>query len=170
MSDVAQAFLARSRATLAEAYLPRLQHCLEALPEDDLWWRPNEPSNSVGNLILHLAGNVRQWIVSGVGEEPDTRKRDEEFESTAGWNRTELAALLEETLREADKTLAGLEGDRLLERRTIQDREVTVLQAVYHVVDHFAMHTGQIIYITKLRTGEDLQFYRTEDGIPRKSW
>jgi len=167
---IGDAFLLRSRALLAEAYLPRIRRCLDRLPAEDLWWRPNEASNSVGNLVLHLVGNVRQWICAGVGDAPDTRNRAEEFERRSGATASVLLAVLEDALHDADRVLDGLGSDDLSEVRSIQGRQVTVLDAVYHVVEHFAMHTGQIVYVTKERTDRDLAFYRMEEGIPRENF
>lgn len=163
-------FILQSRRYLSAEYLPKINACVERLGEDDIWWRPNETSNSVGNLILHLAGNVRQWIVVGLGGAADTRDRAAEFAAREGAGRAELMANLEAVIHQADRVLDQLDRTRLAERLTIQGREVTVLEAVYHVVEHFAMHTGQIAYITKLRTGEDLGFYRVTGDIVSHEW
>jgi uncharacterized damage-inducible protein DinB len=170
MSNIGRVFIDRSRTFLTGEYLPRIRSCLDQLPEDDLWWRPNAQSNSVGNLLLHLSGNVRQWIVSGVGGEPDTRERHAEFEAEGGRSGPELLALLEDTVRDADRVLEALDPGRLLEPLVIQGTDTTVLAAIYHVVEHFGMHTGQIAYVTKLRTGTDLGFYEVEDGVARPKW
>ena len=170
MSDIGQAFVDRSRAYLCSEYLPKIRRCVQDIEEADLWWRPHSELNSIGNLLLHLTGNVRQWIVSGIGGEPDVRQRPQEFAATGGRSRRELQELLDATIREVDRVLAHLDAERLLERRLVQGHDVTVLEALYHVVEHFAMHTGQIIYITKLRTSKDLAFYRLEAGIPRLTW
>lgn len=170
MTDPGRAFLDRSRIILGSELLPRISRCIRELSEEDLWWRPNDVSNSVGNLVPHLEGNTRQWIISGVGGEPDRRRREEEFARRAGISGEELLESITSTVRQADGLLERLPPDVLQEERFIQGRQVSVLDAVYHVVEHFSMHTGQIIYITKLRTGRDLQFYRLVDGIPRASW
>lgn len=170
MTDPGQAFLDRSRRYLVDDHLSRIRRCLEVLPDEDLWWRPNEASNSVGNLLLHLSGNVQQWVISGIGGAPDIRDREREFSRRGGWTGGELLELLEVTLGEAEKILSRLRPRHLLEKRTIQGREVTVLEAVYHVVEHLAMHTGQVVYIVKTRTGRDLGFYRMDEGIPRENW
>jgi uncharacterized damage-inducible protein DinB len=170
MPAIGQAFIDQSRTYLSSGYLPRIRRCVQAIADEDLWWRPNPRSNSIGNLILHLAGNVRQWIVSGIGGESDTRERQEEFDADRERSREELVEILESTLGDVDRVLAQLRPEDLLERRVIQGREVSVLEALYHVVEHFGMHTGQIIYITKLRTGTDLQFYEVEGGIARPMW
>jgi uncharacterized damage-inducible protein DinB len=156
-------------------YLPKISRCLHTLDEEDLWWRPNGESNSVGNLVLHLAGNIRQWIVSGVGGKTDIRERAREFAADARsegarWSRSTLLTYLEETLADVDQALEELSPDDLMKRAVIQGMDVTYLEAVFHAVEHFSMHTGQIIYITKLRTGLDLRFYDVEDGIATKNW
>lgn len=164
MSNPSTAFIAKSRYYLQQEYLPKIERCVEKLSEEDLWWRPNERSNSVGNLLLHLAGNVRQWIVSGVGGADDVRQRQQEFDEREHLPGSVLMEQLRGALAEVDQVLASLEGDDLLEPRQIQGLEVSVMDAVYHVVEHFSAHVGQIVYITKMRTGSDLGFYRIKDG------
>jgi uncharacterized damage-inducible protein DinB len=164
-----QAFIDASRHHLTSSLLPRIERCMEQLSDQELWWRPNDDSNSVGNLLLHLAGNVRQWIVSGVGNVPDVRKRQEEFDERGPIPRGDLAASLRAAVADADATLARLSPDSLLQPRRIQGFDVTVLEAIYHVVEHFSMHTGQIIFVTKMRKG-DLAFYDLSGGTPRPRW
>ncbi len=171
MMDIAQAFIDQSRRFLLKEYLPKIERCLDELSEEDLWWRPNETSNSVGNLLLHLAGNVRQWIVSGVGGVHDVRQRQQEFDERAPLPAEALLARLREALDEVDRVLADFDPVDLLQRRHIQGIEVTAFEAIYHVVEHFSTHVGQIIYITKLRTGRDLRFYEMNaDGSIRRGW
>jgi uncharacterized damage-inducible protein DinB len=169
----ARAFIAHARHLLSADYLPRIERCLGALAEADVWWRAAPATNSVGHLLLHLAGNARQWLVAGVGGAPDVRRRDTEFADTAAAPPTaaELLAALRATIAEADAVLARLAPARLLDIKTIQGRsDVTVLEAVFHVVEHFSMHTGQIILLTRLRTGRDLGFYDFTGGVPRPTW
>ncbi|MBX5495985.1 MAG: DUF1572 family protein [Bryobacteraceae bacterium] len=137
----------------------RIQECLRRLSEEQIWARGSEGENAVGNLVLHLAGNVRQWIGSGVGRLPDVRDRDAEFAARGLISREELWNRLDETVKEANRIIEGLTASRLQERVTIQNYEVSVLEAVYHVVEHFSQHTGQIIFATKLMTRQDLGFY-----------
>lgn len=163
------------RHYLSADYLPKIRRCLETLSEEDIWWRPNPSSNSVGNLVLHLAGNIRQWIVSGVGGHADVRDRDREFSAHgekegAGWSRARLSDHVEATLAEVDETLAALDPADLQKRTVVQGMDVTFLEAVFHAVEHFSMHTGQIIYITKLRSDVDLRFWDVRDGVARKNW
>ncbi len=171
MSDVAQTFIDQSRRFLLVEYLRKIEQCVAELSDEDLWWRPNEVSNSVGNLLLHLAGNVRQWIIHGVGGAADVRQRPQEFDERHGSSAEPLLARLRQTLDEADRVLAGLDPADLPGPRCIQGIDVTVFEAVYHVVEHFSTHVGQIVYVTKLRTGRDLQFYEMNaDGSVRRGW
>jgi uncharacterized damage-inducible protein DinB len=157
-SHIALMFLADSRKLLAKEFLPKIAKCLQRLNEDEIWWRPNAASNSAGNLVLHLCGNVRQWIISNLGESADMRDRDREFAERGPIPRKVLVEQLERTVREACQVLGRLPEATLSHRFTIQGLHVTGLEAVAHVVEHFAYHTGQIIYITKLKRGEDLKF------------
>src|SRR2546427_9759507 len=129
MSDIGKAFIARSRYHLAEDFLPKIEHCLEKLSDEQIWWRANEHSNSIGNLLLHLCGNARQWIVCGVGGATDARDRDAEFAQREVIPRDDLDSLLKRTLAEVDATLAQFDANQLLERRTIQGLNVSVLEA-----------------------------------------
>src|SRR4030095_13746913 len=133
--------------------------CLEKLADDQIWWRANEESNSIGNLILHLCGNARQWIICGVGGQPDHRNRDAEFAQRGVIARDELLTLLRSTLAEVDTTLRTLDPSLLLERRPIQGNDVDLLEAIFHVTEHFSMHTGQIIMLTKMLAQTDMKFY-----------
>ncbi|HEX7122143.1 MAG TPA: DinB family protein [Gemmatimonadaceae bacterium] len=165
--SVAASFLSRSRYYLCTEYPAKLRAAVSALPPDKLWWRPNEDGNSVGNLLLHLSGNVRQWVISGIGGQPDVRRRELEFAARGGATAAGLLEGLDATLREADGVLRGLLPSELLQRRTIQGRETTVLEAVYHVVEHFAGHTGQIIWIVKMVAPGQVRFYDDTDGLAR---
>jgi uncharacterized damage-inducible protein DinB len=137
----------------------RIDDCLGRLDDGQVWFRGGESQNAVGNLVLHLAGNLRQWIVSGVGGAPDVRDRDAEFAARSGAGVGELRRLLGATVREAVAVVASIPPARLAERVRIQGYDVTVLEAIYHVVEHFAQHTGQIVFATKAATGEDLGYY-----------
>ena len=155
----AERFTACARQFLVEDFLPKIERCLERLSDEQIWWRANEESNSIGNLVLHLCGNARQWIVCGVGGEQGTRDRDAEFAQREVIGRDQLLSLLRTTLADVDSTLKNLNPATLLERRTIQSSDVDLLEAIFHVTEHFSMHTGQIILLTKLLTATDLHFY-----------
>lgn len=134
----------------------RIAVCLGKLTEDQIWARGHENENAAANLVLHLAGNLRQWIVSGLGGQPDTRERDREFSTQGGITREALIEKLRATVEEAITVLGGLTPEQLTRTYQIQNRTVSGVEAVLSVVEHFAQHTGQIIYATKNMTGEDL--------------
>jgi uncharacterized damage-inducible protein DinB len=163
-------FLERARYFLSTEYRTQLRLAVEALPDEGLWWRPNDQSNSVGNLLLHLNGNVRQWILAGVGGQPDARHRAAEFDARSGPTASALLADLNRTLDDVDLVLAGLTDAALLEPRTIQGRDTTVLAAVFHVVEHFSGHLGQIILIAKLLAPGAINFYEDAAGLARPLW
>jgi uncharacterized damage-inducible protein DinB len=168
--DLGEAFLAESRRYLVLEYAVKIRLCLEQLSDEDLWWRPNERSNSVGNLLLHLAGNIRQWIVSGVGGAPDRRHRQAEFDERGPLPRGEVLQRFAQALSDTERVLGALDPSVLTQDRKIQGRDTNVFRAIYHVVEHFGMHTGQILYITKLRTGRDLGFYQDAGGLAVEDW
>jgi uncharacterized damage-inducible protein DinB len=168
--EVAQAFLQQARHFLRNEYLPKLEKCLNTLTDEQVWWRSNPESNSIGNLCLHLAGNARQWIVSGLGGEIDARARQHEFDERATIPRSELLSSLRETLDDVDTVLAKFEIERCLEQYEIQGTSVTALAAIFHVTEHFSMHTGQIILLTKMLSQRDLGFYDFSTGAPVRSW
>ena len=137
----------------------RIDACVRKLTPEQIWMRADANQNAVGNLLLHLNGNVRQWILHGVGGQADVRDRDSEFAAKDGAGANELLARLRATVEETAALLRKLPAERLMESVRTQGYDCTVLAAIYHVVEHFAGHTFQIIYATKLCTGEDLGFY-----------
>lgn len=158
--ELATPFLEFSRKKLLEQYWPRLRKCVESLSDDQLWWRPNEASNSIGNLMLHLNGNARQWLVTSFSKEEDRRDRPSEFNAREGMSAAELLDRLGSTMDQAAEVLKGLTAAELAAPYEIQGYHVTGLDAVYQVVEHFGLHYGQIVYIAKLLSGSDLGFYR----------
>lgn len=151
-------FVAHGAAKLEE-FNGRIRTCLEKLDADQVWSRGGEHENAIGNLVLHLCGNVRQWIGTGVAGLPDIRRRDEEFDARSGAAPAELAERLGAVVADAAATIRGLGAADLSRVTRVQSSEMTVLEAVAHVVEHFSMHTGQIILLTKHATGEDLGFF-----------
>jgi uncharacterized damage-inducible protein DinB len=159
MDDIALTFLDKSRALITADYVPKIERCLDGLSGADIWWRPNDGSNSIGNLVLHLCGNVTMWIVGGVGALPFERNRQREFDERAQLGGEELRRRLRGVVKQADEVLGSVRPADLLTRRQIQGYDVTVLEAIYHVVEHFSMHTGQIIMLRKARIESDLKLW-----------
>jgi uncharacterized damage-inducible protein DinB len=157
-SDFTKPFLAQAERVLKVIYLPRIARCLRLLSQEEIWWRPNAASNSVGNLVLHLNGNVRQWIIAGLGGAPDTRQRDLEFQERGPISRRALLARLRRTVGKACRVLAHLSASDMTHTYSIQGFQKSGLEAVYHVTEHFSHHAGQIILATKLLRGKSLDF------------
>ncbi len=157
--EAARIFLNYSAENLQRS-VARIEDCLERLNYDQIWLRGSDASNAVGNLVLHLAGNVRQWIGHGVAGQPNVRDRDAEFAARGGPDATELLSNLRATVNDAAAAIAALAPQRLTERASIQGYDVTLLEAIYHVIEHFAQHTAQILFATKLLTNHDLGYYR----------
>jgi len=153
-------FLNFSRSKLTEQYWPRLQGCVASLSDEQIWWRPNPASNSVGNLVLHLNGNLGQWLVASFNRQEDQRDRPAEFAAAAPMPGAALLRKLGATIEAGAAVLGRLTEADLLATYQIQGYEVTGLAAVYQVIEHFGLHYGQIAYITKMLRDEDLGFYR----------
>jgi hypothetical protein len=168
-NDLTVLFLEHSRRKLLGEYWPRLRSSVESLTEDQVWSRPNASSNSIGNLILHLNGNVYQWLVASFNRLEDTRNRPAEFAETGSVPVSELLARLGKTIKGAGEVLARLTEADLVARYEIQGFNVTGLNAVYQVLEHFALHYGQILYITKMISDKDLGFYSALDKTGRAS-
>jgi len=157
---ISRLFLEFSRHKLLDHYWTRLRACVEPLSEEQVWWRPNEASNSIGNLILHLNGNVRQWLLDSFNGTSDERNRPAEFAATSGLTAAQLLERLSATMAGAEAVLVRLTEEELAAPYEIQGYHLTGLEAVYQVVEHFGLHFGQIAYITKSLSGRDLGFYR----------
>ena len=136
----------------------KIQHCTRQLSDEQLWWRSADQMNSIANLMIHLAGNLRQWIVSGVGGAEDVRKRWKEFERRDDTAGDELLEQLAAAVQEAKSALTDLTPDELLRRRTIQGFDVTALQAIFESVAHFRGHSQEIVYMTRAQLGESYEF------------
>jgi uncharacterized damage-inducible protein DinB len=155
-ADVARLFVDYSVRKLDET-ARSVEACLRRLNDEQVWRRGAAHENTIGNLILHLCGNIRQWIMHGIGNAPDVRTRDAEFSANDGFTANQLSELFTRTIREANIVIASLSPERLVERTDPQRLgDVSVLDAVYQVVGHVQQHAGQIILLTKQLTGQDL--------------
>jgi hypothetical protein len=157
VESVGAVYLTECRATLSNA-LTKIDHCLGQLSDADLWWRQHPSHNSIQNVLLHLCGNLRQWILHGVGGATDARDRPGEFTDRAEHPKAELVAQLRQTVADCDRVLADCPPEKLLERRRIQGFDTTVLAAILDTVSHFVGHQHQIVYITRLRLGDAYRF------------
>lgn len=168
-SQLAAALAREAAHELDEAVL-KITHCVNQLTDEQIWWRSRDDMNSIGNLLLHLCGNLRQWIVAGVGGVPDTRNRPQEFAERGPIPKAELLPRLNDTVREAQAAMTRAAADQLLAPRRIQGFDVTPLGAIFHSIPHFRGHTQEIIHLTRVLLGEQYQFFwrpRTpEQGAP----
>ena len=155
--SVADACVAEARKTLRAAN-EKIIHCLNQLNDDQFNWRPFEAQNSLANLLLHLCGNVRQWIIAGVEQLPDTRHRPSEFSDRSRHSKAELMKKVADTVAEADATISRVTAQTILQPRRIQGFDETVLSAIFHSVSHFVGHSQEIIYITRLQLKEAYRF------------
>ena len=154
MSDASRTFLDESRAFLAKDYMPKIEGCVGQLTEGQIWSRSNEASNSIGNLLLHLTESSRYWAVEVIGGKPIGRVRQKEFDRREPVSPKQLLDDLRAAMSEVDARLVKLTDKSLLEMRTSHGDQLTVLWCVYHLVEHFSMHTGQILSMTKALVGE----------------
>ena len=138
---------------------PRIIKCLAQLSEEEVWHRPNENSNSIGNLILHLCGNIRQYAISSLGNVPDNRIRDLEFYTREGYSKSELIEKLTQTVDDAVMVINCSTKTNLLQPRLVQGFNLTGIGIIIHVTEHYSYHTGQIAYYTKMVKDRDLGFY-----------
>jgi hypothetical protein len=152
-SDVSRAYLEKSKGQVDDAR-GKIDHCLAQLQDEDVWWTPREGSNSIGIVIQHLMGNLRQWVISGVGGEADVRNRPGEFRVDRKVPKAEVQAALSGLLDRVNEVYSSLGPSELLEPRRIQGFDTAVLDAIYDTTCHLALHTGQILYLTRLRLGE----------------
>ncbi len=162
MDPFSKEFIAQSIFRMEENNV-RIEKCLAMLSETEVWKKPNKSSNSIGNLILHLCGNIRQWIISSLGNSEDTRKRDLEFSTTAGFTKKELLNKLLSTVAEANATLESLKKEDLLVIKTVQGYDLSGIGITIHVVEHYSYHAAQVAFWTKLLKDKDLGFYDNLD-------
>jgi len=129
------------------------------LSTEDVWKKPNKASNSIGNIIIHLKGNITQYMLAGLGGQEDLRQRDLEFSVTHGYNTKELNQQLRALLDEVKTALHGLKDEELIKTYSVQGFKLSGLGIVLHVVEHLSYHTGQIAFWTKILRNKDLGFY-----------
>ncbi|MCI4671205.1 MAG: DUF1572 domain-containing protein [Bacteroidia bacterium] len=159
MSSFHSAFLTEIKRRLFEESIPRTRKCLGMLSEEDIWHRPNQMSNSVGNLVLHLCGNARQWIISGFGREADIRQRQAEFDEKGPLPTNELLDLLDKLEHDLLAVFDSITEEELLKEHEVQVFKENGIAILVHVVEHFSYHVGQISYFVKAHKGLDTAYY-----------
>lgn len=141
------------------ANTPRVVQCLQELSEEEVWLRPNAASNSAGNLVLHLCGNITQYVLSSLGGQADHRDRDGEFAAQGGWTGARLQERLLKTTEAAANIMAHVPEEELLRVRLVQGFSMSGIGIVVHVTEHYSYHTGQIAFWTKVLKNKDLAFW-----------
>jgi len=136
---------------------------LDSISESDIWKKPNESSNSIGNQIAHICGNMTQYIIASLGEQEDYRNRDEEFSMTGGFTKIQLIHKLEDTVKKARLVLNECNKKQLIKKRIVQGYNLSGIGIVMHAIEHYSYHTGQIAFWTKLMTNKDLGFFDGKD-------
>ncbi|MFN0103951.1 MAG: DinB family protein [Bryobacteraceae bacterium] len=155
---IGPAFTSIATATLTQ-HATRIDACLAKLTPEQVWVRASENENAIGNLVLHLCGNLRQYTRHAILDETDTRVRDDEFNAQGGIDIDSLRERLKAVVADAAAIVKDLSDERLAEKITVQNREMTVLEAIFRTTEHFSQHTGQILYATKLLTHRELGFF-----------
>jgi uncharacterized damage-inducible protein DinB len=164
MNSFRKNLIAETKRRIIGESIPRIKKCLNVLSEQEIWFKPNDHSNSVGNLVLHLCGNVTQWIGSGLGKMPDNRLRDLEFSEKGPLPTTKLTEALDRLIPLIENTLDNLTEEDFLQLHKVQVYQETGVNILVHVVEHFSYHTGQIAFFTKWRKNMDMNFYPEDLG------
>ena len=163
METIPHLLLREVERRIFEESVPRLIQCVSLLSKKTLWERPNTHSNSVGNLVLHLCGNVNQWINAGLGGYPDNRERHKEFDPVSSLPAKELLMVLEVTISKAKKVIADMDAASIQRIYQVQGFEESGMAILIHVTEHFSYHVGQISYAVKMLNDVDLGYYDGQD-------
>jgi uncharacterized damage-inducible protein DinB len=162
-SDIATLLIKEAEFRLLEESIPRLHICLDKLTKQGIWYRPNSNTVSIGNLVLHLCGNVRQWLISGLGGAADHRQRQQEFNETGPLPTIELHQMLDQLATEIEVVLEGLTESSLVSEYQVQGNTVNGVSILVHVVEHFSYHVGQVTIMVKSRKDVDMGYYEGQD-------
>ncbi len=162
MTQFAHEFCRNSSDLLDQAVF-KIQNCFSQLGAEQIWWRPDPNVNSIGNLVLHITGNLRQWGIAPITTEQFDRQREAEFDPDRRHSREELNGMLLDVSGQANELWLGLLPSALAETHLIQGFQVTLLQAIMHTTTHFVGHTHQIILLTRLQMGDKYRFHWTPE-------
>ena len=142
--------------TFLNKNVTRIKKCLDLLDKEEIWADHNENLVSIGNLLLHLQGNVTQYVISTLGRKEFNRQRDKEFSAKKDMSGDELHSMISETVKDACDTIRGLTDEDLTEQYKVQVYEYTGVGILIHVVEHFSYHVGQIVFAVKSIKNRDL--------------
>lgn len=161
-NTISQEFITQAIFRLEENP-PRIKNCLDRLSEAEVWQKPNPSSNSIGNLILHLCGNITQYIIASLGDTTDNRARDLEFSTSGGYSKADLWEKIDQVVKDASEVIKACDEEGLLKVRAVQGFEFSGIGIIIHVAEHLSYHTGQIAFWTKYLKDQDLGFYADLD-------
>ncbi len=161
--EISGLLIEETRHRLLKESIPRLLKCLDLLTEQEIWFRPNQNTVSIGNLVLHLCGNVRQWLISGLGGAPDHRLRQREFDEQGPLPTAELRQMLDRLAADIEVVLQGISSSDLTGQYNIQGNPVSGVSIMVHVVEHFSYHVGQATILVKSRKDIDMGYYAGQD-------
>lgn len=153
------ALIQNSVRYLIDENFPRVIKCLTMLNEDEIWYRPNSQSNSVGNLVLHLNGNLNQWILDYIGGKPFVRNRPLEFAAEKTHRKEDLILMMTNLSEELRSCIQSVTSEKLLGILPIPNQQETGISVLIHITEHFSYHTGQIAFITKWLKDQQTNFY-----------
>ena len=156
-------FIAEVKRRIMEESWERIQICLSHLSEEEIWWRANERTNPIGNILLHLCGNLRQWVLSGLDKAPDIRQRQNEFDEQGPIPKAALLIKMENLLQDVEVALDRVTPETLLKKHPVQVYEESGVSILTHVTEHFSYHVGQITYFVKMRKNVDTAYYGGQD-------
>ncbi|MEE9438081.1 MAG: DUF1572 family protein [Saprospiraceae bacterium] len=143
--------------------LERIKTCLNLVSYNQIWWKPNDNSNAIGNLILHLNGNVRQWLITTLNEDKDTRQRELEFLPNRQFTKRELLSIVNTLALDLEEVIPKISLEKLEKVYNVQGYKETLLSIIFHVIEHFSYHVGQITYITKMILDIDTRYYKGQN-------
>lgn len=161
-NQLVQYIMKEVQRRMVQESMMKLQSCVDKLTLEQIWYRPNENTLSIGNTLLHLNGNVRQYILAGLAGGEDTRQRSKEFSERSVISKDDLLSPLKKTMQEVDQYLVQLDIEALTTIRPVQCFDESGVGILIHVVEHFSYHVGQVVYITKMLEDQDMGFY---DGM-----
>lgn len=162
MANITKEFISQSIYRI-EINLPRIEKCLNELSEEEIWKKPNSSSNSIGNLILHLCGNITQYIISGLAGKPDNRNRGSEFAAKEGFTKSQLLEKITLVINESVSVIKNITEEDLIKSRSVQGYNLSGIAIIVHVTEHLSYHTGQITFWTKCLKDKDMGYYAGMD-------
>lgn len=162
MKKIQQEFIDQAIFRFQEKKI-HIAKCFQQLTEEDIWYRPNASSNSVGNIILHLCGNIGQYILSSLAQQPDVRERDLEFSTEGGLSKAELLGKISATIDQACAAVRACPEEELLREREVQGFVFSGVGVILHAVEHLSYHTGQVAYMVKLNKNQQIGLYDNFD-------